>query len=68
MTREELIAVELKDGTICRMAKKALNIFLSHDRVAKFKRADGWVVVGTDPLRAMNSSNHFSGFDRRAPV
>lgn len=51
MTEKDLVLVELKDGTVCRMAKKALNIFLNLGRVAKIKRADGWAVVGLDPMR-----------------
>lgn len=65
MTRDELIVVELKDGSVCRMAKKALNVFLSHDRVVKFKRSDGWAVVGEDPLRSNRNTDNFTGIDRR---
>lgn len=41
--------VELKDGKVCQMVRKAFNVFLSFDKVAKFKRSDGWVVVGKGP-------------------
>lgn len=68
MVKEQLVLVKLKDGSTCRMAKKALNIFLSHDRVAKFKRDDGWVVVGKDPMRNMHDDQHFKGTDRRRTV
>ena len=66
MTRRELVVVEMKDGTVCRMVGKALSLFLSHSMVTKFMRCSGWAVVGEDPLRDMNSSNHSIGDERRA--
>lgn len=61
------VNVELKDGAVCPMAKKAFNIFLSLDRVAKFKRSDGWIVVGKDQLRDLDKENDYPLFaDRRA--
>ena len=66
MKREELVLVELKDGTTCRMAKKALNVFLAHDKVARFKRSDGWVDPKVDPLRDLEKVNRYTGVERRA--
>lgn len=40
---ERLIRVELKDGSICCMAKKAFYIFLAQSKVVKYERSDGWV-------------------------
>lgn len=67
---EPLIRVELKDGTICRMAVKAFNVFLSHGKIARFERSDGWVVVGRDPLRKSQRASDYLGPERRvaAPV
>lgn len=48
---KNLIEVIMVDGTKCRMAPKALNLFLSVNRILKFKRADGWATVGIDTLR-----------------
>ena len=60
------IDVELKDGSVCLMAKKSFNIFLSLDRVSAFKRANGWVVVGKDQLRDLEKNNNYPLFaDRR---
>lgn len=53
------VNVELKDGTVCQMARKAFNVFLSLDRVAKFQRADGWVVVGKDQMRDLEKVNDY---------
>ncbi len=61
------VNVELKDGAVCQMAKKAFNIFLSLDRVSRFKRADGWVDVETDELRNIEKESDYPLFaDRRA--
>jgi hypothetical protein len=61
------VNVELKDGAVCLMAKKAFNVFLSLDRVVKFKRADGWIVVGKDQLRDLEKGNDYPpAADRRA--
>jgi len=53
------VNVELKDGSVCLMAKKSLNLFLSLGSVAKFKRTDGWVVVGRDQLRDLEKNNDY---------
>jgi len=60
------VNVELKDGSVCPMAKKAFNVFLSLDRVARFKRSDGWIVVGKGTLRDLEKGNDYPLFaDRR---
>ena len=61
----QLIEVKLNDGTACRMAPKALNLFLTQHKVVKFKRSDGWVVVGRDPLRDMKKVHIYYGPERR---
>ncbi len=68
MNRQELIVVEMKDGTVCRMVGKALSLLLAHDKVAKFLRSNGWVVVGKSPLRDKNNSNNPIGIERRFTV
>ncbi len=68
MPRDELVRVELKDGTICRMAKKAFYLFLAQDKIVRFERSDGWVFAGKDTLRSMDDSCHFTGADRRLAV
>ena len=62
---EDLVLAELTDGSACRMAKKAFNVFLANGKVAKFKRSDGWVFVGKDRLRDMNSGTIYTGVERR---
>jgi len=61
------VNVELKDGSVCQMARNAFNVFLSLDRVARFKRAEGWVEVGTGRMRDLTKSNTYPPVaDRRA--
>lgn len=61
------VNVELKDGSVCQMARQAFNVFLSLDRVVKFKRSDGWVVVGEGQMRELGKANDYPPVaDRRA--
>jgi hypothetical protein len=68
MAVERLIRVELKDGSTCRMVKKAFDLFLAKNKVAKFERSDGWVTVGQDVLRGVTESGHYNGHERRCAV
>ncbi len=54
------INVELKDGSVCLMAKKAFNVFLSLDEVAKFKRSNGWISVDEGSLRDLRKDNDYT--------
>ncbi len=61
------VEVELTDGAVCPMAKKAFNVFLALGRVARFKRSDGWIVVGKGPMRDLGKDNDYPLVaDRRA--
>jgi len=62
---ERLIRVELADGVICRMVQKAFDLFLAQDKIIKFERTDGWVVVGNDPMRNMSKRTEYVGTERR---
>lgn len=61
-----LIEEILKYGTICRMFPKALTLMLRHDRVHKFRRADGWDLVGVTALRGKSADGQNVGPGRRA--
>lgn len=61
----KLIRVELKDGSICCMAKKAFYIFLAQEKVVKFERSDGWVAVGQVPVRGTAEAGSYDGPERR---
>ena len=60
-----LVKVELKDGKVCQVAHEALDLLLEHDEIARFKRAEGWAVVGQDPLRNRAKGTVFSVPERR---
>ena len=62
------IDVELKDGTVCQMARKAFNVFLSLGRVARFRRSDGWIDVGKGPLRDLDKDNDYPTHANRRSV
>lgn len=63
------VDVELRDGAVCVMAKRAFNLFLSMDRVARFRRSDGWIVVGRDPLRNPEKNDDYPAYaDRRTEI
>lgn len=68
MTMFSLVRVELTDGAVCRMAPKALNIFLAQNKVVQFERSDGWAVVGVDPLREMKKAKAYYGYEHRVAV
>jgi len=53
------LMVELEDGSVCQTANKSFNIFLSLGKVAKFKRSDGWIVVGKDKMRNLEKINDY---------
>ena len=55
----------MNDGVLCRMAPRALDMFLARGEVARFKRSDGWAVVGVDPLRDSRKTHAFDGAERR---
>ena len=59
------INVELKDGSVCLMGKKSLNFFLSQDGGAKFKRTNGWVIVGEDQLRDLEKNSDYPHYAER---
>ena len=60
-----MIRVELKDGTICCMAKKAFYLFLAQNKVSKFERSDGWVNVGEVTARNKLGADSYNGQERR---
>jgi len=61
------VNVELKDGAVCQMAKKAFNVFLSLDKVARFERSNGWIDVEKDAMRDSNRESDYPLFaDRRS--
>lgn len=50
-TERPYIDVILKDGTYHHFTPRVLSVLLESHRVQKFKRSNGWVTVGVDPVR-----------------
>jgi hypothetical protein len=63
------IEVIISDGTHHHLAPQVLDVLLENNRVLQFRRANGWAVVGMDPIRVRNrreASHFFNGPDRRS--
>jgi hypothetical protein len=53
------IDVILTDGSSYQIQPEVLDVLLDNNRVLKFKRAKGWVIVGVDPVRAKRRNNSY---------
>jgi hypothetical protein len=64
LTRKEHshIDVILTDGSYHHFPSKVLDVLLRSQRVLKFKRTDGWVTVGIDPVRQANPAEVNGGY------
>lgn len=60
------IPVMLKDGTALKVYPRVLNHLLESEEVLLFKRTDGWVVLGQDPVRGAGGA--YAGPERRSLV
>ena len=68
-TGQQHIHVITRDGTYQHLTPPALDVLLEKNHVMKFRRASGWVTVGTDPVRVKDrreASRYFNGPDRRS--
>ena len=65
LNSSQSIEVQLKNGKEYRLALSALNALLSLGRIVRFKRSDGWAVVGQDPLRTGCNPASNNDLDRR---
>lgn len=63
-----LIKAELRDGTVCNVSNEVLDQLLIHHKVSKFRRIDGWAVVGRDPLRNNDKGIVYSIPERRCAL
>ena len=50
----KLITVRYSDGQIDKVPMPLLNTMIETHKIVEFKRKEGWVVIGTDPIRGMN--------------
>jgi hypothetical protein len=61
----ELIEVHFTSGKTYRIGCRAMHYLLSQNKIVKFKRSDGWAVLGKDCLRSQREDNIYTGFERR---
>lgn len=60
----KLIQVRYPDGQIDKIPMPLLNTLIETHKIAEFKRKEGWVMVGSDPIRGMDHGQR-SGNERR---
>lgn len=61
-----LIRVKYPNGTYDMVKDQLLDYLLKEDKIAGFKRSEGWAFVGVDPIRqrSRQSESHY-GTERR---
>lgn len=57
------IEVQFDDGHTDAINPALLNTYIETGKITRFKRSDGWVRVGVDPIRGQNG--RYGGKDRR---
>ena len=60
-----MIRVMYSDGRFDLVKDNMLDLLLEKNKVASFKRANGWAVVGRDPIRGRGEIS-YQGPERRA--
>ena len=69
-TGQQLIHAIRRDGTYQHLTPAALDILLEKGAIMMFRRLNGWVGVGIDPIRVKDRrevSRPFNGPDKRSP-
>ncbi len=59
------IKVQYKDNTFGDVAADALDHLIASGSIVAFRRRDGWVEVGIDPLRRQGAPAEYAGEERR---
>lgn len=49
----KLIPVRYPDGRVDRIPLPLLNTMIEAHKIVEFKRKEGWVIIGRDPIRGM---------------
>jgi hypothetical protein len=60
-----MIPVVYNTGTHDIVKSEMLNRLLMNGVIAEFKRATGWVKVGSEPIRKIRQESYPEKFDRR---
>ncbi len=58
-----LIRVLYHDGKYDMVKDRYLGLYIDSGKILKFKRKDGWVTIGVDPIR--RSERPYNGPERR---
>ncbi|PLX89485.1 MAG: hypothetical protein C0618_01135 [Desulfuromonas sp.] len=61
-----IIQVKYSDGTIDRVQSIVLDTLINTGSISRFKRSDGWAVIGRDPIRKSRQNSEVHS-DRRVP-
>ena len=59
-----MIRIFYTDGTFDMVKPKMLDYLLDKNKIKRFKRSNGWAVVGRDSIRS-DSLNRYYGEERR---
>lgn len=62
---DTLIPVVDRKGKFSRVPPRELDQLIEQERILGFKRRDGWVILGEDPVREPHSSHAYHGPERR---
>ncbi len=64
-----LIETILHDGTFHMFQPQVLDVMLANSQVLRFKRSNGWVTIGVEPVRIVSRSepnSFYQGTERRS--
>ena len=60
-----LLRVIYTDGTFDIVNQTKLRILIESCQIAKFKRSDGWVDIGSPHIRGIHNAKNYRGPERR---
>ncbi len=63
-----LIHVLYKDNRYDYVKGFMLDALIATERVVRFRRSSGWVIIGRDPVRKRADNKPFAGVERRAAI
>ena len=60
-----MIQVKCRDGIMDMVQTYMLQYLIAANKVVQFKRVDGWLTVGVDPMRG-SEAGAYTGHERRS--
>ena len=69
-TGQQLIHAIKRDGNYLRLMAPGLDFLLEKGSIMMFRRCNGWLGVGIDPIRVKDrrgASRPFNGTEKRSP-